>query len=410
MSEKDDELKKAIAFLLSKEMKEYSLDKKKEFLLKKLPKEVVDKAVEIYPTIENNVKENLEAYKNKQSESSFSFSNFFDVGILSTVLLSTLGINYLLDLNRNKKNEMFYHEAEKKLNEELQKQTNEMKNQIGKQLNEYVSVSTYKNQINSQIVEFTQQKGLNLNLSSKSLKEDVVAMKTDLSETDKKLKELGVKVDNNSLLLKQDLLRDFEKMIEENNKKILIKIIENQNKLLSMCGDKSMIEKVENRLMDVNTEINQSEKISMIIENNQMIDEPTINEGKVTILDDNQDSKHSDNYFNENTFTNKENGIKTSLDTLLETLSSDSEKNSLIQIIKNQISKILESVEGEEENSKIINSVNLSNKNYKNINNEKMAAFLISSGFTTTYGSKTFTTNKQEVPNLRLAKDLLDKY
>jgi hypothetical protein len=41
--------------------------------------------------------------------------------MLSTILLSSLGINYLLDLNRNKKNDMFYKEVEKKLNEELTK-------------------------------------------------------------------------------------------------------------------------------------------------------------------------------------------------------------------------------------------------------------------------------------------------
>ena len=56
----DDDLKKALAFLLEKEMKDYSLEKKKEFLLKKVSPEIVEKAISLYPLIENNISQNIE--------------------------------------------------------------------------------------------------------------------------------------------------------------------------------------------------------------------------------------------------------------------------------------------------------------------------------------------------------------
>ena len=114
----DSDLKRALTFLLSKEMKEYSLEKRKEFLLKKLSPSVVEKAIDLYQTIEINMKNNIDEIlkKNKQqsSKNGAFWSSLFDLGILSTVLLTSLGINYLIDLNRNKKNEMFFREVEKK--------------------------------------------------------------------------------------------------------------------------------------------------------------------------------------------------------------------------------------------------------------------------------------------------------
>ena len=67
----DSDLKRALTFLLSKEMKEYSLEKRKEFLLKKLSPSVVEKAIDLYQTIEINMKNNIDEIlkKNKQQSS-----------------------------------------------------------------------------------------------------------------------------------------------------------------------------------------------------------------------------------------------------------------------------------------------------------------------------------------------------
>ena len=221
----DGDLKKAVTFLLSKEMKEYSLDKKREFLLKKLPSNVVDKAIELYPIFENNVNAQIQEYKTKgqtDSEKSF-FSSFFDFGMLSSVILTTLGLNYLLDLNRNKKNDLFYKDTEKKINEEINKITDEMKSKISAELSEYVKSEGLNDKINSQILINNQQKGLTLNLSSKNLKEEVLNLQKKLETSEVKIRELNNKIENNSLMLKQEMIKEIKNIVEDNNTKLLMK-------------------------------------------------------------------------------------------------------------------------------------------------------------------------------------------
>jgi hypothetical protein len=226
----EDDLKKAIAFLLEKEMRQYSVDKKKEFLLKKVSPEIVEKALDLYPLLESNMTNQLEEFK-KYNKKGF-LDSFFDIGVISSVLLATLGINYLIDLNRNKKNELFYKDIEKKINEELKVSTDNMNNELKQNLSNYVVKDSLNNEIHSQIQTYAQEKGLSLNLSSKSIKENITKLNTDMSTLDKKSKELSVKIDNNNLLFRQDIMKEFNNIIEENNKKLLYQIIENQNRLI----------------------------------------------------------------------------------------------------------------------------------------------------------------------------------
>jgi hypothetical protein len=232
MSEKtsDDDLKKALAFLLEKEMKEYSLEKKKEFLLKKVSPEIVDKALSLYPLIENNIEKNFEEFKKDNSKG--FLDSFFDFGVISTVLLATLGINYLIDLNRNKKSDLFYKEIEKKIKDELSKNAQEMKNEIQNELKGFVKRDELADDIKDHIDTYNKQKGLSLNLSSKSIKENVTTMKGDITGLEKKIKEMGVKMENNNLIFRQEMLKELNDIIVENNKNLLLQIIENQNKLL----------------------------------------------------------------------------------------------------------------------------------------------------------------------------------
>jgi hypothetical protein len=238
-NENDADLKKALAFLLEKEMKDYSLDKKKEFLLKKVSPEVVEKAISLYPLIENNISQTLDEYKKDTSTGRGYFDSFFDLGIISTVLLSTLGINYLIDLNRNKKSDLFYKDIERRIAEELSKTTQEMKSEIYNELQGFVRKDQVSDTISEHLETFTKQKGLNLNLSSKTMKENISSMKTEIGNLDHKVKELGVKMENNNLLFKQEMLKELNDLIAENNKKLLMQIIENQNKLLLTLGNKT---------------------------------------------------------------------------------------------------------------------------------------------------------------------------
>jgi hypothetical protein len=415
----DADLKKALTFLMSKEMKEYSLEKRKEFLLKKLPSSVVEKAIDLYQTIETSVNKNIdEIMKNNKEQNSKKggfLSSLYDLGILSTVLLSSLGINYLLDLNRNKKNEMFYREVEKKLNDELAKNTKEMKNEINSQLLEYVPANTFKNEINNQIVEFTQQRGLSLNLSSKSLREDISDLKKSMETVDKKLKDVNVKIENSNLLMKQEMVRDLQNMIEENNKKILIKIIENQNKLLAMTNEKITNlpkSQPETEKLEVNAiNSNQIEKKSPVENAIPMFPNTGVNIRSLRLNPeitptyyetDKQDFKSESPVANVNKEISCENltpNILQSsqeessflydpqplLESVLSSVEKDNDKFYLIKQLKNQLSRIYEMSKDKKIDPYY---VNLTNKIFQKASSEKLKEFLLKSGFKAESGSK----------------------
>jgi len=230
-----DDLKKAIIFLLGKELKDYSIEKKREYLSKKISAETLEKAMELYPIIESNTNAKIEDfikdYEAKNTKNSF-FDGLFDLGSLTTVIISTLGINYLVDLQRNKKNEIFYKESEKKLNDELSKLTEIMKKDIANELNNFCKKSEVEEKIKEKFTLQNQNAGLTLNLGSKNIKENINLLKNEMSTQEQKLKEMSVKLDNSGVILKQDILKEIKDLIEVNNKNLLMNIIEIQNKLL----------------------------------------------------------------------------------------------------------------------------------------------------------------------------------
>lgn len=336
-NEKED-LKKAITFLLSKDLQEYPLEKKKEFLLQKLPADTVEKAIELYPAILNNVEEKIEEYKakndNKSTDASL-FSSFFDIGILSSVLLATLGINYLLDLNRNKKNDLFYKECERKLNEELQKNTREMKTEISNEFGSYVKKDQIGDKINEQLTAFSQTRGLNLNLSQKTVKDEIVAIKKELDAKESKINEVKIKIDQSGLMLKQDILKEIKGMIEENSKQLLVQIIENQDKLL-MQG--KLISSPGGTFASIEKE-KVEDKGEKIIESN-------------------------DNDF---------------ISILKSAIEHDVEMRKLPDVLKFQFSKILSSIKNPNISGPRI--INISNSDYRRINQEILSKLFLSSGF-----------------------------
>jgi len=411
-------------------------------LLKKLSPSIVEKAIDLYQTIEINMKNNIDEILKKNKEQSTKngtfWSSLFDLGILSTVLLSSLGINYLIDLNRNKKNEMFYREVEKKLNEELTKNTKEMKNEINSQLLEYVPTNTFKNEINNQIVEFTQQRGLSLNLSSKSLREEISEVKKSFEKIDKKMKDVNVKIENTNLLLKQEMVKDLQNMIEENNKKILIKIIENQNKLLAMTNEKFLTNLPKSQYEgEKQTEVpavfsNQTEKNAPVENFNPNFSNSGVNIRSLRLNSDitptfYQTEKPEINPEISIDITNKDlpgknltsNIISRSDDDsphysdpqlLLESVLSSVEKENdrfyLIKQLKNQLSKIYEmSLDKKVEPY----YVNLTNKIYQKANIEKLREFLLNSGFRTESASKlVFDVNR--TGDLEKANLIIEEY
>ena len=62
------------------------------------------------------------------------FYSLFDIGIISSAILTSLLVNYLFDINREKKNEVFASEIGNKLQEEQKKINEEIKEDISKKM------------------------------------------------------------------------------------------------------------------------------------------------------------------------------------------------------------------------------------------------------------------------------------
>ena len=409
-SSSDSDLQKALTFLLSKEMQEYSIEKKKEFLLSKLPSETVEKALSVFPLIESKISTKIKELKQEGSHESF-FSFLPSLGVLSSVLLSTLGLNYLLDLNRNKKNDLFYKECEKRINDDLQKLSKDIRSEISTELNEYVTKESFKEKVNSQIVEYSHQRGLNLNLSTKSVKEEIVKIKEDIITKDKFLKDIEVKIENNKVLLKSEIIRETNQIMEENNNKMLMKIIENQDKLLTMVTNAI---KSSNR--DV-TNFNQSDGRDFVKKNEYGTATQKVSHNSSNIYDrssateimtnmknnfDVDNSNYPPN--NSNNPPNNSNNLSNNSNNIdgfifnIENISSllidcinsiKEEKDNLpfIKQLKNQFSAIAETLKKDSSGKDSLPFINITNRVYKTVENSLLSNFLKASNFANESGS-----------------------
>ena len=156
-NERAKNLSKAIAFLISEESKEISLELKKKFLLSKLPEEIVNEALEIYINFEN--------INNKKEKKESLLNSLFDIGIITSSIVISLLMNYLLDINRDKKNEIFYDNIKNKMNEEIENKMNQFNNEINNSVNNFVQKNELNDEINNQLELFSKGKGLTVNLS-----------------------------------------------------------------------------------------------------------------------------------------------------------------------------------------------------------------------------------------------------
>lgn len=219
-STKTKDLTKALTFLLSKESKDISLDEKKAFLLTKLPEATVNQAIEIYPMIKTISFEQI----NEQSSNNSIFSSLFDVGIISSAVLTSLLVNYLFDLNREKKNEVFALEIEKKLLEEQKKNNDEIKEEISKKMENFVEKQNLSSEINNELNIFSQGKGLTINPSLSKIKNEIATMQNDIVS-------LNTKVDNNMFVISQNLKNELKTLLNEYFSKNQSNIINNNNNI-----------------------------------------------------------------------------------------------------------------------------------------------------------------------------------
>ena len=203
-TEKNKNLTKALAFLFSKEAQEISIEEKKQFLLTKLPEDIVNQAMELYPQIQNLSIDNM----NKEKHSNSIFSSLFDVGILSSAILASLLVNFLFDINKEKKNQFFEKELAKKLNEEQQKNNEEIKKEIDSKMEQYIEKKEISSAINQELEIFSQGKGLTVNPSLSKIKKEIEVMKNDIVS-------LNTKIDNNMFIISQNIKNDIKNILSE---------------------------------------------------------------------------------------------------------------------------------------------------------------------------------------------------
>ena len=222
-NERAKNLSKAIAFLISEESKEISLELKKKFLLSKLPEEIVNEALEIYINFEN--------INNKKEKKESLLNSLFDIGIITSSLVISLLMNYLLDINRDKKNEIYYDNIKNKMNEEIENKMNQFNNEINNSVNNFVQKNELNDEINNQLELFSKGKGLTVNLSLSKVKGEIENVKNDIIT-------LNTKIENNIILI-QNIKNDIQNLskfnfndekFEENEN--LKKLIDNKENLV----------------------------------------------------------------------------------------------------------------------------------------------------------------------------------
>lgn len=203
-TEKNKNLTKALAFLFSKEAQEISIEEKKKFLLTKLPEDIVNQAMELFPQIKNLSIDNI----NKEKRTNSIFSSLFDVGILSSAILASLLVNFLFDINKEKKNLFFEKELAKKLNEEQQKNNEEIKKELDSKMENYIERKEISSAINQELEIFSQGKGLTVNPSLSKIKKEIEVMKNDIVS-------LNTKIDNNMFIISQNIKNDIKNILSE---------------------------------------------------------------------------------------------------------------------------------------------------------------------------------------------------
>ena len=196
------DLIKALSFLLSKESQEYPIEQKRQFLLTKLPEDTVNQAIDLYPSIQKNITSTNE--ENSQS----MFSSMFDIGILTSSILTSLIINFLFDINREKKNISFSNELSTRLNEEQLENNESIKKEIDNKLDDYVEKKDLPIAVNKEIEVFSHGQPLTINPSLAKVNKDMTMMKNDIMA-------LNSKIDDSMYILSKTVKEDIKSILSQ---------------------------------------------------------------------------------------------------------------------------------------------------------------------------------------------------
>lgn len=391
-----DEIQQALYFMLSKELEQKSLEEKKDYLKTKISKESIEEASKMLPIVQKLVSLEKKNIANSTDNSSKFLDYLKGFSIYSSLIFATLGINYLLDLTRNKKNEVFYRNVNNKLNQEISSLSNNITKNVYEEMNNYVKKEEFSEMYKLQSKEASLNRGLSLNPLPQNTKLQVKQLKDDVDEIKLKVEKLTSSIENNKIFIKQEVMKECEKMIDSKNELLLKSINNEQKEFLFKINSllSSNLEKI-NKMVMINT--NNSNSIN-ILENNKKLNNynDISNENNQDYLTNEKDENQTQNeMFNLNLNENKSeikkssslkklnsidsNEISMLLETILSNITEENTKSVFLNGVKNQFLSFLQETDIEIlKNS----NINLSNPIYKLVNQkENISKFLLESGF-----------------------------
>ena len=213
-SEKNSQdIQKALLFFMSKEMQHKSLEEKKKYLATKISKEAIDEAILLLPTISNLI--DMHKSDNKVSNTLVDYLKGFS--IYTSLILATLGINYVLDLTRNKKNEVFYRNVDSKLQSEVKNLSENLQKNVFNQMEHFVKTSEFSELYKKTTKELNLEKGIILNPLPNSIKVQVSELKDETNQIKQKIDNYILKNENSKIMQKQEILNECAVEIEKSN-------------------------------------------------------------------------------------------------------------------------------------------------------------------------------------------------
>lgn len=276
---KDLNISKALLFLMNKDIKDKSLEEKREYLKSKIPADLIDEAVKLLPTVEEIVQQHEKEYISKNNNNQNTILDYLKgFSIYSSLIFVSLGVNYLLDLTRNKKNDVFFKNLENKINSEINNMSSSINKNVYETMSNYVKKDDFSILFDTNQREHSSKKGLNLNVIPQNVKVQVKKLEQDVDEMKISITNMSNNNENNKILIKQEILKECSSIIESNNNKISNKINEDQknfliemNKMMSDNIERNM-EKMYNMLMNVNSLQNRPNNLINLKDNNNQIE------------------------------------------------------------------------------------------------------------------------------------------
>lgn len=363
----DIEIEKAIYFLLSDELKNKKINEKIKFLENKIEKESLSKAIKVLPIVNRIIdseKEKIIQINKANNKDSFEYLK--ELGLYSTLIITTLGINYLLDISRNKKYDIMMTEVEARITKEILLTKDKIVDETKSEMRKYLQKDEFKENF-MKIYDETRRSFTINTTQNKSIL--IKQIEEDLKKNQLKVNELMNKVESNKLILSNEIKDQCNLNFDLLSKNISFQI----NSLIKNEFEKL---KIHNEIVNIKLDDDNNKDLSaMSINNNQVID-----------VDNNLNRATQNSQYKEKTDFPNEESNKLKLYDLLDRiriLSNEDDFLSFKNILSIQIKSFIENKDGN-------NIININNTHYKKLKcDENIVNLLIDMGFEQSNTSKT---------------------